>query len=79
MALNENLELNSVRGNILFDAVHDNDINNLQLAEITRHVFSQMFFEKYFKLLYKTQDLEEVMATLKESAFSMATSNQHLN
>lgn len=77
--MNENLELNNVRGNILFDAVHHYDINNLQLSEITRHVFSQIFFDKYIRLLYENQNPEEVMNILKESAFSMVTANQHLN
>ncbi|WP_066223358.1 hypothetical protein [Formosa haliotis] len=61
MAFNEELDIDRIRVKILTLAKEDNDLNDLQLAEITRYVLSMKFFWRYFDLL-KVTDVKDIIS-----------------
>ncbi|MCB0455468.1 MAG: hypothetical protein KDK44_00940 [Chlamydiia bacterium] len=73
------LTLNNIRAEILCDAIRSKDLNDLQIAEITRYVFSRLFFDTIMKVLTMTIDYQEVYKIMKSESFAMATPLQHLN
>lgn len=73
------LTLNNIRAEIIGDAINDKNINDLQLAQITRFVFSSVYFEHFDQLLRKTVDYMKVYAYMKNISYSIITPQSKLN
>lgn len=71
--------LSKIRYEIIKHAVNDKRLNNLQLSEITKYVFSSIFFVNFDEMTTITMDYQILYDYMKKESYSMVTPKHKLN
>lgn len=77
--MEENLTLDEVRARLTENAVCNPDLNDLQLAQITRFIHSQGLFEKYVALVLEDIPSSIIVKVLTDLSQAIAIKKEHLN